>query len=114
MVPPAAKPLIGWVEPTSAALSAGLIARVGRRFMDAPRAVSALPGTARRMSLRLQTGIAEFLLVTRLRVRNTKVLPAQSADVLERGADVVNVTCQHWFAAPGARRGMATRHRTRL
>jgi hypothetical protein len=45
------------------------MARVGRRFMQAPRAVSGLPGTARRMSLKLQAGMAEFLLVTRLRAR---------------------------------------------
>jgi hypothetical protein len=94
--------------------SAGLMARVGRRFMEAPRAVSGLPDTARRMSLKLQAGVAEFLLVTRLRARSQKTRPALSADVLERGAHVVNVTCRHWFAAPVGRQAPSPGYRTRL
>jgi hypothetical protein len=90
------------------------MARVGRRFMEAPRAVSGLPGTARRMSLKLQAGIAEFLLVTRLRARSQKARPALSADVLERGAHVVDVTCQNWFAAHGGKRAPSPGYRTRL
>jgi hypothetical protein len=90
------------------------MARVGRRFMDAPRAVSGLPGTARRMSLKLQAGMTEFLLLTRLRARNQKTQPAQSADVLQRGAHVVDVTCQNWFANPNAKRGASPSYRTRL
>ena len=107
---PAGEPPTSLVAPSSA----GLMARVGRRFMEAPRAVSGLPGTARRMSLKLQAGMAEFLLVTRLRARNQKTQPAQSADVLRQGAHVVDVTCQNWFAAPGAKRAASPGHRTRL
>lgn len=114
MALPAAKPFIGLAEPVAAAVSAGLIARVGRRFMEAPQAVSGLPGTARRMSLKLQAGVSEFLLVSRLRARIPKVLAAQSADVLERGAHVVDVTCRHWFGVPGARLAGLLSHHTRL
>jgi hypothetical protein len=66
------------------------------------------------MSLKLQAGMAEFLLVTRLRARSQKTRPALSADVLERGAHVVDVTCQHWFAAIGAKRAASPAYRTRL
>jgi hypothetical protein len=112
MTLPAAEPSASLLAPSSP----GLMARVGRRFMEAPRAVSGLPGTARRMSLKLQAGMAEFLLVTRLRARNQKARPALSADVdvLERGAHVVDVTCRHWFAAPGGKRAASPGHRTRL
>jgi hypothetical protein len=46
--------------------------------------------------------------VNRLRARRRA---APSADVLERAARIVFVTCQNWFAKPG--RGSPD-HRTRL
>ena len=58
--------------------------------------------------LGFQASIAEFLLVNRLRARRPA---APSADVLERAARIVFVTCQNWFAPPGNR---DVRHRTRL
>ena len=104
-------------EPSTSLLvpaSAGLMTRVGRRFMDAPRAVSGLPGTAKRMSRKLQAGVAEFLLVTRLRARSQPARsPQQSADVLEQGARIVDVTCKNWFAAAGAKRA-SSGYRTRI
>lgn len=75
--------------------SRGLMGRLGRRLLDA-RAVKALPASARKMSLRLQASIAESLLVSRLRARSQN---ASSADVLARGALVVQVTCNSWFPA---------------
>lgn len=88
--------------------SRGLVARLGRRLLDT-RAVKGLPGSAKKMSLHLQASIAESLLVTRLRARTR---PARSAEVLERGAHIVLVTCNHWFpaasAAPAASRTFRT------
>jgi len=79
----------------------GMVARVKRRFMDAPRAVGNLPGTAMRMSLKLQARVAEFLLVSRLRARSQPAhSPLHSDDVLQRGALMVEVTCKNWFATP--------------
>jgi hypothetical protein len=52
------------------------------------------PSRSNRALMRLQAGVAELLLVCRLRARQRAV---QSADVLERAARIVWVTCQHWF-----------------
>jgi hypothetical protein len=107
---PAGEPPTSLVAPSSA----GLMARVGRRFMEAPRAVSGLPGTAKRMSLKLQAGMAEFLLVTRLRARSQPARsPDQSQDVLKRGAEIIDVTCKNWFATAGTKRASPA-YRTRI
>lgn len=59
-----------------------------------------------------QAGIAEFLLVTRLRARRRA---APSADVLERAARIVFVTCKNWFATADSGHGHgAGHHRTRI
>jgi hypothetical protein len=63
-----------------------------------------------------QAGIAEFLLVSRLRARRRA---APSADVLERAARIVFVTCKNWFAAEDSGHGHghghgADHHRTRI
>ena len=76
-----------------------------------PRAASSapdllLPVAKRKISL--QASIAEFLLVNRLRARRRA---APSADVLERAARIVFVTCQNWFAKPSLGR---PDHRPRL
>lgn len=78
-----------------------------------PRSESArLPApdgvTAPKRQLSFQASIAEFLLVNRLRARRPT---APSADVLERAARIVFVTCQNWFAPPENR---DVSHRTRL
>lgn len=61
-----------------------------------------------------QAGIAEFLLICRLRARRA----APSADVLERAARIVFVTCKNWFATAESGHGHghhgAGRHRTRI
>ena len=59
-----------------------------------------------------QAGIAEFLLVIRLRARRRA---EPSADVLERAARIVFVTCKNWFAAADSGHGHgAGHHRTRI
>jgi hypothetical protein len=94
--------------------SAGLMARVGRGLMDAPRAVGGLPNTAKRMSLKLQAGMAEFLLISHLRARKQSTRsPDQSEDVLQRGAHIVDVTCKNWFPAMGTKRASSA-YRTRI
>lgn len=71
-------------------------------------AAARLPAPLPRKQLGFQASLAEFLLVTRLRSRRRAV---PSADVLERAARIVFVTCQNWFAP--ADRSSAS-HRTRL
>ena len=63
---------------------------------------------APRRQLTFQASIAEFLLINRLRARRPA---APSADVLERAARIVFVTCKNWFAPAESR---DVRHRTRL
>lgn len=66
-----------------------------------------LPSRGNRALMRLQAGVAELLLLCRLRARRRAV---QSADVLERAARIVWVTCQHWFVLePQAHRQPRTR-----
>ena len=63
-----------------------------------------------RRDIGFQASIAEFLLINRLRARR----PAQpSADVLERAAHIVFVTCQNWFGKSGGDADPSS-HRTRL
>jgi hypothetical protein len=73
-----------------------------------PRAPAQPPQPVAKRKVTFQASIAEFLLVNRLRARR-RAQP--SADVMERAARIVFVTCQNWFARP-ARGG--TDHRTRL
>lgn len=91
-----------------------MVARFRQRLFQpwsGPRAVASapdLPLPLAKRKLGFQASIAEFLLVNRLRARR----PAQpSADVLERAARIVFVTCQNWFAPPQNR---DVSHRTRL
>jgi hypothetical protein len=69
---------------------------------------SQLPAPVAKRKITFQASIAEFLLVNRLRARR-RAQP--SADVMERAARIVFVTCQNWFAKPG--RG-GPDHRSRL
>ncbi len=79
-----------------------------RAVITAPALLPALPATrGSRALMRLQAGVAELLLLCRLRARRHAV---QSADVLERAARIVWVTCQHWFVLePQAHRQPRTR-----
>ena len=102
-------------EPAALALlplppSGGMVARVRRGLRDAPRAVSALPGSAIRMSIKLRASVAEFLLISHLRARSRPARSReQSQDVIQRGAEIIDVTCKHWFAAADTRRAPACR-----
>jgi hypothetical protein len=69
---------------------------------------SRLPAPVAKRKISFQASIAEFLLVNRLRARR-RAQP--SAEVMERAARIVFVTCQNWFAKPG--RG-GPDHRSRL
>lgn len=66
------------------------------------------PGPAAQKKMSFQASIAEFLLVNRLRARKRA---EPSADVLERAAHIVFVTCKNWFAA---RKEGRPDHRTHL
>lgn len=73
-----------------------------------PPAATRLPEPVAQKKMSFQASIAEFLLVNRLRARKRA---EPSADVLERAARIVFVTCQNWFAKP--QRGSPD-HRPRL
>jgi hypothetical protein len=75
-----------------------------------PRAPTAaqLPEPIAQKKMSFQASIAEFLLVNRLRARKRAV---PSADVLERAAHIVFVTCKNWFVA---RKEGRSDHRTHL
>jgi hypothetical protein len=57
------------------------------------------------MSIKLQASVAEFLLISHLRARSKPARsPDQSADVLQRGAEIIDVTCKNWFATAATKR----------
>lgn len=92
---------------------ATMVSRFRQRLFQpwsGPRAPAAAhpPQELAKKKLGFQASIAEFLLVSRLRARRPA---APSADVLERAARIVFVTCQNWFA-PAQHREVS--HRTRL
>lgn len=91
-------------------MSAGarLRQRIFHPWSQSPRAAPAAVVVAPKRQIGFQASIAEFLLISRLRARRRA---APSADVLERGAHIVFVTCQNWFA-PVEHDKVA--HRTRL
>ena len=85
--------------------SGGMLARVKRGLLDTPRAVGGLPGSAVRMSIKLRASVAEFLLISHLRARSAPARSReQSQDVIQRGAEIIDVTCKHWFAAADTKR----------
>jgi hypothetical protein len=67
-----------------------------------------LPAPIAQKKMSFQASVAEFLLVNRLRARKRAV---PSADVLERAAHIVFVTCKNWFAP---RKEGRSDHRTHL
>lgn len=96
---------------SAAAPPASLASRFRQRLFhpwSGPLAPASAPPAVAKRKITFQASIAEFLLINRLRARR-RAQP--SADVLERAARIVFVTCQNWFAQP--RRGSPD-HRTRL
>lgn len=86
----------------------GLVARLGRRLLDA-RGVLGLAASARQMPDRVQASIAESLLVARLRARSQRT---SSPEVLARGLQVVQVTCDNWFPAASPAPAASRTYRT--
>ena len=81
----------------------GLVARFRQRLFQprSPRETppeASLPAPLTKRQAGLQSSIAEFLLVNRLRVRRSA---ASSADVMARASRIVFVTCQNWFGKAG-------------
>ena len=52
--------------------------------------------SVKRRSISFHAGIAEFLLLSRLRARSQRKI--QAAQILERAAQIVFVTCKNWFS----------------
>ena len=85
----------------------GMVARLRRRFdtknaffrvpARAPERAIAEPGKKHGLNARL----AELLLINRLKARISR--RPHAADILERAARVVFVTCKNWFSAPNGR-----------
>jgi hypothetical protein len=78
----------------------GLVARLRQRLFPGT-AAGTLPGPPSKSSSfapdKIKAGIAELLLINRLRARSTR--RTQARDVMERAAHIVFVTCKNWFAA---------------
>ena len=108
---PAVKPASRSTEPSPVPAST-LVGRVRQRLFQ-PRSqcgaasTASLPAPIAKRHLGFQASIAEFLLVTRLRARRRA---APSADVLERAARMVFVTCQNWFGTVESRSAGARHH----
>ena len=64
--------------------SLGLLARLRQRLL--PRRITFTPG------------IAQLLLINRLKAHSLRKM--SDADVLERAARIVFVTCKNWFSSP--------------
>ncbi len=84
----------------------GLVARLRHRLFE-PRQRKAWPAPPARREVGFRAGIAEVLLLTRLRARHRS---APSPEMLARAALMVQVTCKSWF---GAAKPEAP-HRTRI
>lgn len=83
--------------------NANLVARFRQRLFppanaDAAASTELAPQSGRGLSLR--AGLAELLLITRLKARSHG---HHAADVLERAAKIVFVTCKNWFSGGGGR-----------
>lgn len=80
----------------------GLVARLRQRLF--PASASAKPFYAPSSSYapdKIKAGIAELLLVNRLKARSTR--KTQAKDVMERAAHIVFVTCKNWFTPTDGR-----------
>lgn len=72
----------------------GMIARLRKRLF--PANVPVLPSLPSSYAPdKIKAGIAELLLVNRLRARSAR--KTQAKDVMERAAHIVFVTCKNWF-----------------
>lgn len=85
---------------------AGLVSRFRQRLFPQHSAASvnvavnrevAVTGTPSRRSITLKAGLAELLLITRLKARNKPIGSVKATDILERATHIVFVTCKNWF-----------------
>ena len=74
---------------------ASIVASVRQRLFPADT-VTIRVASRRRISI--NASIAEFLLINRLRARSSQRWQ-QAAEILERAAHIVFVTCKNWFSA---------------
>jgi hypothetical protein len=56
-------------------------------------------GAQVRRLINIQAGLAELMLLNRLRARTRRDL---AGDTLERAAHIIEVTSRHWFGEPGS------------
>ncbi|MCY1163940.1 MULTISPECIES: hypothetical protein [Polaromonas] len=84
--------------PQSRPENTGLVARFRQRLFPAraAEAVSTELAPQSKRGLSLRAGISELLLITRLKARSQG---SQAAEMLERAANIVFVTCKNWFSA---------------
>ncbi|MES2280474.1 MAG: hypothetical protein V4542_03595 [Pseudomonadota bacterium] len=75
----------------------GLAARLRQRLFSAR--LPTLPSSY--APDKIKAGIAELLLVNRLKARSTR--KTQAKDVMERAAHIVFVTCKNWFTPTDGR-----------
>ncbi|MES2509139.1 MAG: hypothetical protein V4625_04380 [Pseudomonadota bacterium] len=73
----------------------GLVARVRQRLF--PATSPTLPSVPDK----LKAGIAELLLVNRLKARSVR--RTQAREMLERASHIVFVTCKNWFSSSDGR-----------
>lgn len=100
--------------------SAGLVSRFRQRLFP-PRLVNvaevtasnevAVTRTPSRRSITLKAGLAELLLITRLRARSKPASPVLATDILERATHIVFVTGKNWFTRAD---GKTPQHRNPL
>ncbi|MEO6018009.1 MAG: hypothetical protein ABIP46_12200 [Polaromonas sp.] len=57
----------------------------------------ALVESPSRKSITLKAGLAELLLITRLKARSKPEGVVRATDILERATHIVFVTCKNWF-----------------
>ncbi|MES1978177.1 MAG: hypothetical protein V4451_09080 [Pseudomonadota bacterium] len=79
----------------------GLVARLRQRLFPVSSAVKPLSAPAAYAPDKIKAGIAELLLVNRLKARSTR--KTQAKDVMERAAHIVFITCKNWFTPTDGR-----------
>lgn len=83
---------------------AGLVSRFRQKLFtsrtsdqaNAPIEVAVVEESSRKI-VTLRAGLAELLLVTRLKARSKPAGASKASDILERATHIVFVTCKHWF-----------------
>ena len=85
---------------------AGLVSRFRQRlFSTRPAGVAessvvrevVVIETPSRRSITLRAGLAELLLITRLKARSKPAESTVATDIMERATHIVFVTCKNWF-----------------